>query len=330
MRHYLRFLLLAALARPLCGQYTLNALLSSTKEYVVGAKLPPSGLFIRSAGGSWGHAGFNHPFIYSVDSSPDRTRVYLAAGNGLFEATNSGQKWRLLTGSDVTELRDVAVDRRNGAIYFGYCHGIRVSRDGGATWQELGGSLRRKYTEAIRIDRERTGVLLAGGEQGVFRSTDDGKTWKISGAGGFQITRIEQSLHNPCDWLATSQMGGLFASHDCGETFESIGGRVGVGANLNDIAFDPSDAKRIAVAGWNPGVNVSEDGGLTWKPRNNGLPALQVTSVVFDPEKHGRLYASVNEEGLYASDDNGKTWRKDGLDGSVITRMRFVPEAGTK
>jgi photosystem II stability/assembly factor-like uncharacterized protein len=329
MHNYLRFSLLATVALPLCGQYTLDALLSSTKEYVVGAKLPPSGLFIKSPGDGWAHAGFNHPFIFSLDYSTDRTRVYLAAGNGLFEATNGGQKWKLLTGSDVTELRDVAVDRRNGAIYFGYCHGIRVSRDGGATWQEIGGSLHRKYTEAIRVDRGRTGVLLAGGEEGVFRSTDDGRTWRISGAGGFQITRIEQSPHNPCDWLAASQMGGLFASHDCGETFESTG-RVGAGANLNDIAFDPSDAKRIAIAGWSSGVNLSEDGGLTWKPRNNGLPALQVTSVVFDPVKQGRLYASVNEEGLYASDDNGKTWLKDGLDGSVITRMRFVPEAAAK
>jgi photosystem II stability/assembly factor-like uncharacterized protein len=304
--------------------------LSSTKEYVVGAKLPPSGLFIRPQGETWKHAGFNHPFIFSLDYDATSGRVYLAAGNGLFQATNHGQKWKLLTGSDVTELRDVAVDHRAGeTIYFGHSHGIRVSHDGGATWQEIGGSLHRKYTEAIQVDREHAGVLLAGGEEGLFRSADGGKTWKISGAGGFQITRIEQSPHNACEWLAASQLGGLFTSHDCGVTFESAG-RVGVGANLNDIAFDPSDAKRVAVAGWSSGVSLSEDGGLTWKPCNNGLPILQVTSVVYDPAKRGRLYASVNEEGLYKSDDNGRTWQKDGLEGSVITRMRFVPEAATK
>ena len=50
--------------------------------------------------------------------------------------------------------------------------------------------------------------------------------------------------------------------------------------------------------------------------------AALTTSVVFDPTARGRLYASVNEEGLYVSDDAGKTWRKDGLDGSAISRMR--------
>jgi photosystem II stability/assembly factor-like uncharacterized protein len=326
----LKLLLIFAIALPLYGQYTLYSLLSSTKEYVVGAKLPPSGLFVRSQG-SWVHAGFNHPFIFSLDydaSSPGR--VYLAAGNGLFEATHRGEKWKLLTGSDVTELRDVAVDHNgDGAIYFGYSHGIRVSHDHGATWQEIGGTLHRKYIEAIRVDRGQSGVLLAGGEEGVFRSENGGKSWTISGAGGFQISRIEQSPQNLCEWLATTQAGGLFASHDCGKTFES-NGRLGVDTNLTDIAFDPSEAKRVAVAGWSSGVDVSEDGGRTWIPRNAGLPALQVTSVVFDPMNKGKLYASVNEEGLYSSDDSGKTWRKDGLEGSAINRMRFVPEAAQK
>jgi photosystem II stability/assembly factor-like uncharacterized protein len=319
---------LAAIAFPLHGQFTLYTLLSSTKEYVVGGKLPPSGLFLRSPGSTWKHAGFNHPFIFSLDydtTSPGR--VYLAAGNGLFAATDRGQKWKLLTGSDVTELRDVAVDHNaNGAIYFGYSHGIRVSRDHGATWQEIGGNLHRKYTEAIRVDRSRAGVLLAGGEEGIFRSEDGGATWKLSGVGGFQISRIEQSPQHPCEWLATTQAGGLFASHDCGKTFESSG-RLGVGTNLTDIAFDPSDANRVAVAGWSSGVDVSEDAGRSWKSRSAGLPALRVTSVVFDPIHRGRLYASVSEEGLYASDDNGKTWRKDGLDGSAVNRIRFVPES---
>jgi photosystem II stability/assembly factor-like uncharacterized protein len=323
--------LLAALPFPIHGQSTLYAFVSSTKDYVVGGKLPPSGIFLKSPAGGWEHAGFNHPFLFSLDydaTSPGR--VYLAAGNGLFQATERGQKWRLLTGSDVTELRDVAVDRNDrGAIYFGYCHGIRVSHDHGATWEELGGSLHRKYTEAIRVDRERASVLLSGGEEGVFRSEDAGKTWKIAGAGGFQITRIEQSPHDPCQWLATTQEGGLFGSHDCGKTFESTG-RVGVGANLTDIAFDPSEAKRIAVSGWGTGVAVSEDGGSGWLPRNSGLPALKVTSIVFDPARPGRLYASVNEEGIFVSDDSGKTWSKDGLAGTAITRMRFVPEAASK
>jgi photosystem II stability/assembly factor-like uncharacterized protein len=299
-----------------------------TKEYVVGAKLPPSGLFHEASPHNWQHAGYNHPFLFSLDYDPaDPSVLYLAAGNGLIRASDHGRQWKILTGSDVTEIRDVAVDRHApGTIYFGYSHGIRVSRDHGDTWQEIGGNLHRKYTESIRVDRQKSGVLLAGGEEGVFRSEDAGKTWNLAGAAGFQIMHIEQSPHDPCFWLATTQGGGLFASHDCGKTFESDG-RIGVDRNLYDVEFDPSDAHRIALAGWGIGVAVSEDGGKTWQSRNAGLPRPDVSSVGFDPDHRGRIYASVHEEALYVSEDYGKTWSPDGLEGSVVSRIRFVPEA---
>ena len=81
------------------------------------------------------------------------------------------------------------------------------------------------------------------------------------------------------------------------------------------------------MAGWGPGVAISEDRGKTWQLRNSGLPAPTVWSVAFDPATPGRIYASVHEEALYVSHDNGRTWTKDGLEGSAVFRMRFVPEA---
>jgi photosystem II stability/assembly factor-like uncharacterized protein len=319
--------LLLLAARPVTAQYKLYACVTSTKDYVVGAKLPASGLFIESSTGSWQHVGYNHPFLTAIDYDPaDPSVVYLAAGNALIRAANNGSTWKFLTGSDVTELRDVAVDRNApGTVYFAYSHGIRVSHDRGATWQEISRGLHRKYTEALRVDRRQAGVLIAGGEEGIFRSVDGGGNWRVAGAAGFQITHIEQSPHDPCKWLATTQRGGVFASHDCGKTFENAG-RVGVGSHLYDVAFDPTDAKRIAVVGWDPGVLLSEDGGKTWRPRNIGLPRLEVVSVVFDPGKPGRMYVGVNEEALYSSDDGGRSWSKDGLEGTAINRMRFIQE----
>jgi hypothetical protein len=48
--------------------------------------------------------------------------------------------------------------------------------------------------------------------------------------------------------------------------------------------------------------------------------------VAFDPATPGRIYASVHEEALYVSSDNGLRWAKDGLEGSAVFRMKFVPE----
>lgn len=315
-------------AAPLWAQASLYACGASTREYVVGAKLPASGIFVRASNDAWRHAGFNHPFISAFDfDARDPRVVYVAAGNGLLRVEDGGARWKILTGSDVTELQDVSVDRNDGgAIYFSHTHGIQVSRDGGATWREIAGGLRRKYTAALRVDRTRARVLLAGTEQGVFRSPDGGATWNLAGAAGLQTLHLEQSPHDGCFWLASTEGGGLFASHDCGATFES-NGNLGVGRNLYDVAFDPAAAGRIAVAGWGDGVAVSQDGGKTWQPRNAGLPSTRVWSVAFDPEHAGRLYAGVHEEAVFVSDDAGVTWRKDGLEGSSIFRMKFVPES---
>ncbi|HXK04969.1 MAG TPA: hypothetical protein VMS37_21380 [Verrucomicrobiae bacterium] len=308
--------------------YTLYSCMVQSKGYVVGARLPPSGLFLKPANGEWRHAGFNHPFISAVDYDPaDPGTVYVAAGNGLLRVTDRGERWKILTGNDVTELQDVTVDRNApGTVYFAHTAGIRVSRDRGATWQDASGDLHRRYVAALRVDSRQSGHLLAGNEEGVFRSVDGGKSWRLAGAAGLHVLHIEQSPHERCFWLAGTEGGGLFASTDCGASFESAG-NLGVGRNLYDIAFDPTSANRIAVGGWGVGVAVTEDRGKTWELRNSGLPAPSVWSVVFDPAHPGRLYADVHEEALYVSPDAGRTWTKDGLEGAAVYRMRFVPEA---
>jgi len=302
----------------------------TSKDYVVGARLPPSGIFVKSADG-WKHAGFNHPFINAVDYDPrDPGTVYVAAGNGLIRLTDRGEKWKILTGSEVTELQDVAVDRNApGTIYFTHTTGIRVTHDGGVTWSNAGAGLHREYSQAIRVDSRRAGLLVIGNEEGIFRSEDGGKSWKLAGAAGIQVLHLEQSPHDPCFWMAASQGNGLFASTDCGLTFES-NGNLGVGRNFSDVAFDPGASNRVAVAGWGIGVALSEDRGKTWQSRTAGLPSDSVWSVAFDPAAPGRIYASVHEEALYVSQDYGRTWRKDGLEGSRVYRMKFVPEVARR
>src|SRR2546423_2328586 len=170
-------LLIATMAFPALAQHSLYTCMATTKEYVVGAKLAPSGLFRRSANGEWRHTGYSHPFVVALDYDPrDPSTLYLAAGNGLIRASDHGSNWTLLTGSDVTELRDVSIDRNApGTIYFAHSAGIQVTRDRGATWREIGGGRRRNYAEAIRVDRQHTGVIVAGGGDGLFRSPECGK-----------------------------------------------------------------------------------------------------------------------------------------------------------
>lgn len=323
---FLAFLLtLAACAQP--PVHRLHTCMAASKGYVVGAKLPPSGLMRFDGGSVWTQLGYNHPNLAGLDYDPRAPGVlYLAAGNGVIAAAGDGKNWHVLTGSDITEIRDVAIDRFTGQMFAAHTAGISASLDRGQTWAPADRGIPRKFTEALAADRAKSGRLVAGTESGVHLTEDAGRTWRLSGAAGYQIMRVAQSPHDPSDWLAVTQLGGLFRSHDAGRTFESAGS-VGVNRNLYDIAFDPTTAGRIAVCGWDPGVLVTEDNGKTWKPRNFGLPNSQVWSVAFDPGHPGRLYASVHEEAVYVSEDAGLSWRRAGLEGSVVYRMIFVPEA---
>lgn len=314
---------------PLLAEWNLYTCMATTKGYVVGAKLVTSGLARRSASGKWEQVSHNHPFMFAVEAGPlDPKSVYVAAGNGLIRIPRAGASWTILTAEDVTELRDIAIDPQ-GSVVFAHSAGIRISKDRGRTWREISGNLSRKYTEAVRADRSRPGVLLAGGEDGIWRSDNTGESWSRAGASGIPIMRIEQSPHDACFWLAGTQGAGIFASTDCGRSFENLGA-VGVDRNTYDIAFDPGDRNRIALAVWGAGVMISEDAGKTWRSRGQSLPSSEIWAVAFDPGKPGRIFVSVHEEAIYVSEDAGITWKRDGLEGSTVNRMKFIQEPGAR
>lgn len=311
--------LLAAMS--LCAgaeDWSLYVCMATTKNYVVGAKLLDSGVFRRVGAGQWRQTGHPDPFTFSLDyDRRDPARLYVAAGNGLIAMQRDQRPWRVLTGSDVTEMRDVVVTA-SGDIYYGYAAGVRVSRDRGASWKQLYG----KYTEVVRVAGK--GQLLIGTSDGIWRSEDDGASWKLAGADGFSVMDMAQSPHDTCQWVAATERGGLFGSRDCGKTFENLG-RFGVGNVLYDVDFDSTTPGRVLAAGWGVGVGVSDDSGKSWRSVK-GLPSTEIWSAAFDPGKKGRLFAGVHEQALYVSEDGGATWKPDGLEGTVVYRMMFVPE----
>jgi hypothetical protein len=275
-------LLWAALPLPALAQYSLYACGSSSKDYVVGAKLPASGIFVRPADGEWLHAGFNHPSITAFDFDPrDPSVVYAAAGNGLLRVSEKGERWKILTGSGVTELLDVAVDRnRPGTIYFAHTAGIQVSHDAitAPRGSDASAGLRRKYTAALRVDSRRAGV--SGGRHGardLSAARTAGASWKLAGAAGIQVLRIEQSPHEPCFWLASTEGSGLFASRPIAAPRSRAHGNLGVGRNLYDLSLStPARPDRIAVAGW--GVGVADQRG-----RREDLAARALPGAVHPP-----------------------------------------------
>jgi photosystem II stability/assembly factor-like uncharacterized protein len=236
-------------------------------------------------------------------------------------------------------------------FYFGATGGgVWKTTDGGLTWQPLSDKeFRSGSIGAIEVAPSDPNVVYVGtGESpirgnvspgdGMYRSTDAGKTWTPSGlrdAG--QIGAIRVHPGNP-DLVYVAVLGhafgpnaerGVFRSKDGGRTWDKILFRSD-SAGAIDLAMDPVNPRILFAAFWQarrgpwymssggPGSGLfkSTDGGDTWKEitRNEGLPkgVIGKIGVTVSGANHDRVWAIVEAEdgGVFRSDDGGATWRR--------------------
>ena len=173
---------------------------------------------------------------------------------------------------------------------------------------------------------------------GIYKSTDAGKTWKRIGlrqAG--QIGEIQVHPKDP-DLLYVAALGqifgpneerGVFRSSDGGETWEKvlfISDRTGV----VDISMDVNNPRILYAGAWaaerkpwsmisgseDGGIYKTTDGGDTWNRLEGGLPDGLVgkTSVSVSPANSNRVWVLLEAEGdkggVYRTDDAGETWTR--------------------
>src|SRR5207249_7872670 len=171
---------------------------------------------------------------------------------------------------------------------------------------------------------------------GIYKSTDAGKTWTHLGLrDGQQIPQLAVDPRDPNRLFAAvlghpfgpSQERGIFHSTDGGETWQNVlfkdentGG--------SDVQMDPSHPSIVYASLWEArrgpwednnsyggaggGLFKSTDGGTTWRKLTQGLPedVVQI-NVAIAPSSPRRLYATLattHDLGIYRSDDAGKRW----------------------
>lgn len=303
----------------------LYAGLNKSKGYVVGAKLSASGLHRFEGDTTWTHLGWSNPRISGVTADPaDRSRVYLAAGNGVMVSRDGGRAWRIPTDWRVTEVQDVAAEPGRG--YAGSAYGVWRSDDGGGTWVESNAGIpeMKRYTQDIEVDASTPLRVLAATDGGVYVSTDGARSWRRAGP-DVTVNDVTQSASDPRVWYAGTRERGLMRSGDGGETWQSVAPRFNT-TTFFSISVDPRDGRRVAAASWGHGVVVSTDGGRTWAARTRGLPSANVYAVIYDANRPGRLWAATVEAGIFTSDDAGRTWRYAGMNGTLVFDFAFLPD----
>ncbi len=317
-----------AIGNPGEAKHTLYMMASLTKDFTIGRRtLHKSGVFRSNDRQTLEHVGFHHPRIDGAAFDPrDSSVFYLAALNGILGTRDRGQSWRILTGWNMTEPKDVAVDpHRPDRIYAALPDGIILSQDQGKTWAYKDKGIKRKYTQVIAVDRTHPDRIIAGTELGIYLSEDAAERWKPVLPTQATVNDIVQSPHQSDVFIAVTQSDGAWISSDCGSSWKPISS-IGNSHTLHQAAFHPKDSEKMAICGWGAGVLTTEDGGITWKHRSEGLPSKNIWSLAIDPDFPNRIYANPYQEAVYVSDDFGRSWRPFLFDGTLVFDYVFIPE----
>jgi photosystem II stability/assembly factor-like uncharacterized protein len=241
--------------------------------------------------------------------------------------------------------------------------GVWKTTDFGRTWRPIFDGQPTGSIGAIAIAPSDPNIIYVGSGEGlqrpdlsvgdgVYKSTDAGKTWQHLGLReGYQIPCILVDPRDP-DRLFVAVLGhpygpnpdrGLYRSTDGGGTFKKVLGQ-DENTGAMDLAFDPTNPDTIYVDMWaarqapwevgesfqiaGSGLFKSTDGGTTWKPLTSGLPTaadhLGRIGITVAPSNPNRLYAMVDavpsKAGVYLSDDAGEHWTRINDEGRVWGR----------
>ena len=262
----------------------------------------------------------------------------------------NAMQWRCIGPPRGGRVVAVAGDPINPAVfYFGACAGgVWKTDDAGTYWHNISdGYFKTAAVGAIAVSTSDPNVIYAGmGEScvrldvsygdGVYKSTDGGKTWTHLGlADTRHIARIRIHPHNP-DLVYVAALGhlfgpntqrGVFRSADGGKTWTHVLCK-SADAGAADLSLDPNNPRLLYAAIWqvrrnfwsltsggpDSGLYRSTDGGDTWTEMTNnpGLPKglKGRMGVVVSPARAGRVWVTVEAEdcGLFRSDDSGATW----------------------
>jgi photosystem II stability/assembly factor-like uncharacterized protein len=250
--------------------------------------------------------------------------------------------------------------------------GIYKTTDAGAHWQSIFDAQPVASIGSLAVAASDPNVVWAGtGEahirshisvgQGIYKSTDAGKTWSLMGLEQTgRIARVAIDPKNP-DMVVACALGhaygpqpdrGVFRTTDGGKTWAKTL-FVDENTGCSDIAMDLNNPRIMFAGMWQieihtwgrtsggpgSGLFMSHDGGATWKKLGgHGLPTKPVgkVAVAISDSNPNRIYALIETgDGMpwdgketdagevFRSDDGGENWKVVSYDHLAMGRAHY-------
>jgi hypothetical protein len=164
-------------------------------------------------------------------------------------------------------------------LYIATTIGLFIATQTNGNWRVIKQALNDQPLTSIVVSE---GVVLVGSAEGIWRSTDKGRSWKAANEGlAIPYVRwIAASPKQPAHILAGTEPAGIFVSNDAGNTWN----------------IDPEVLKLRDANGWF----------LPYSPRSGCVRGFDIAES--GPNK-GRIYAAVEVGGVLISDDKGRSWQ---------------------
>src|SRR3990172_4193004 len=289
----------------------------------------------------------------AVHPTDPKTWYVAVASGGVWKTTNAGTTWSPIFDSQSSySIANVVIDPKNpNVVWVGtgennaqrsvaYGDGVYKSIDGGRTWENVG-LKRSEHIGKIAIDPRNSDVVYVaaqgplyrkGGERGLFKTTDGGKTWRKVLDGGdwggasdvvldprnpdVVLVSMWQRARRQWGYIAGGPESGLHRSMDGGATWRKVQndlpgeelGRIG-------LAVSPADPDVVyaivEAANDRGGFYRSRDGGVNWdRMSGHSTIGLYYQELFPDPLDVDRVY-SVDVRTM-VTEDGGRTFRPVG------------------
>lgn len=280
-----------------------------------------------------------YPQIVYVGTGSDGLRSNVIAGKGMYKSMDAGKTWQHIGLEQTGHIGAVEIHPYNADIVFVAAigqafqpnkeRGVYRTKDGGQSWEQvlfLSDTIGAAdlefhpanpdiiYATAWRAERKPWTIISGSEEDGVYKSTDGGDTWKKLEKG------LPEGLKGKIDLAvspahpdllyalveAPAPKGGLYRSNDQGESFKLASNQ----ESLVDRPFyycnveaDPTDAETVYVlstAFWK-----STNGGQRWSRLN---PPHGDNHDMWINPNNPQLFIQCNDGGANVTFNGGRTW----------------------